>query len=248
MDDQQLIRYSRQILVPQVDLEGQVRLASAHVLIVGAGGLGSPCAIYLAAAGLGRITLCDFDSVDLSNLQRQILHNESRLGMNKAASGALTLTQVNPSCVVDAMVERADSDSLGEKISQVQVVVDCSDNFETRHLLNRLCVEFRIPLVSGAAIQTTGQLTVFDSRAKSSPCYACFLPEHTERAELDCASSGILGPVTGTIGAMQATEVIKLLVSGTSHLVGRVLLYDAWLCEWQSVDIVKKPGCLVCGA
>jgi len=158
MDDQQLIRYSRQILVPQVDLEGQVRLASAHVLIVGAGGLGSPCAIYLAAAGLGRITLCDFDSVDLSNLQRQILHNESRLGMNKAASGALTLTQVNPSCVVDAMVERADSDSLGEKISQVQVVVDCSDNFETRHLLNRLCVEFGIPLVSGAAIQTTGQL------------------------------------------------------------------------------------------
>lgn len=246
MDDCQLERYSRHILLPQIDLQGQQSILNGHVLIVGLGGLGSPCALYLAAAGVGRLTLCDFDSVDLTNLQRQVLHRDSRIGVNKAVSARAELASLNSACQVDVVTDRATLENLRSYVAEADIVVDCSDNFETRHAINRLCVATQRPLVTGAAIQMSGQISVFDIRDQNSPCYACFLPEGTQTGDLDCGSSGILGPVTGTIGSMQATEVLKLLAQGMTSLSGRVLLYDAMLAEWETMPIQKNPMCDVC--
>ena len=247
MNDRQLLRYSRHIVLDGFDTVGQERLLNAHVLIVGMGGLGSPVATYLASAGVGQMTICDFDEVDLSNLQRQIIHRESRLSFNKALSAQAEITAINSDCIVHASTERMDVNRLDSLIDSVDVVVDASDNFETRHAINRACVRFSTPLVTGTAINYVGQISVFDLRDSKSPCYACFVPEETSSGEDNCNTSGVLAPLTGTIGSMQASEVLKLLVHGRSRLVGRALLYDALDSEWSHCPIIKKVDCSVCG-
>ncbi|MGA1207190.1 MAG: HesA/MoeB/ThiF family protein [Litorivicinaceae bacterium] len=246
MNEQQLLRYSRQLLLSDIGVEGQARMLAGHVLVIGVGGLGSAVALYLASAGVGRLTLCDGDHVDLSNLQRQVLHRESRLGMNKAASAREELATINPDCHVTAMTTFADDAHLDEWVKVASVVVDASDNFDTRQAVNRACVRWRKPLVSGAAIAWVGQLSVFDVRQPDSPCYACFMSEQTETPTQTCSDTGVLGPLTGTIGSMQATEVIRLLCHERSALVGRVLLYDALHVGWQDLVIQKNPSCAVC--
>lgn len=247
MNDSQLLRYSRHILLPQIDVEGQERLLASHVLIVGLGGLGSPCALYLAAAGVGGLTLCDFDEVELSNLQRQVVHRPSRVGVNKALSAQQELGALNPECQVDVVTERVTADQVRVLVAGADVVVDCSDNFSTRHVLNRACVEMKTPLVSGSAIQTVGQIAVFDASRPESPCYACFVAEDAFDSAMNCASAGVLGPLTGTIGTLQATEVIKCLIRSDHSIVGQVMLYDAWAAEWSRLPIRKQSGCAVCG-
>lgn len=246
MEDQDLLRYSRHLLLDEIDFEGQERIMAGHVLIIGAGGLGSPAAIYLASAGVGHLTICDGDEVDLTNLQRQTLHRVSRLGENKAASAKVELAEVNPGCKVRAIERRVGPDEMDTLVNDADVVVDASDNFATRHAVNRACVKARKPLVSGAAIRFAGQISVFDIRQPKSPCYACFLPEDAQVEEERCSAMGVLAPLTGVIGSMQAAEVLNLLVADESELVGRVLLYDALSAEWQSVPVQRKSGCSVC--
>ncbi len=246
MKDKDLLRYSRHILLREIDIEGQEKILAGHVLIVGAGGLGSPAAIYLASAGVGRLTICDGDEVDMTNLQRQILHRETRLGMNKAASAGIELAAVNPNCDVRAVEKRLGAEEFERFVAEADVVLDTSDNFATRHAVNRACVKAGKPLVSGAAIRFAGQISVFDPRQPSSPCYACFLPEETDTEEERCAAMGVLAPLTGTIGSMQATEALHLLVFGDSELTGRMLLYDGLSAEWQSVPVPKNPSCAIC--
>lgn len=246
MNDHQLIRYSRHIFLDGFDAQGQENLLSSHVLIVGMGGLGSPVASYLASAGVGRLTVCDFDEVELSNLQRQILHRDTRLGMNKAQSAKIELEAINRDCQVTSVSERVDSAMLDRLIPSIDVVVDASDNFETRHLINRSCVKHRKPLISGAAINYVGQVAVFDLRDDQTACYACFVPEDTPTIADQCSTSGVLAPLTGTIGSIQATEVINLLVSGRSQLNGRVMLYDAREAELSTLPVVKNSRCTVC--
>lgn len=247
MDDTQLLRYSRHILLQQIDVEGQERILAGRVLIVGAGGLGSPVAMYLASAGVGRITICDGDTVDLTNLQRQILHREDRIGMNKAASARIAMAEINPDCRVTAVERRVGPEELAALVAEADVAVEASDNFATRHALNRACVAAGTPLVSGAAIRFAGQLAVFDPRQEASPCYACLFPEDAAIPEDRCATMGVLAPLTGTIGSMQATEVLHLLFAGQSALTGRLLLYDAMSAEWQDMTIPRNPACKVCG-
>lgn len=247
LNDKQLLRYSRHIVLDGFDTVGQERLLKAHVLIIGMGGLGSPIATYLASAGIGQLTICDFDTVDLSNLQRQIIHRESRLGFNKALSAQAEITAINSDCTVHAITERVDVNRLDSLIDSVDVVVDASDNFETRHVINRACVRFSKPLVTGTAINYIGQITVFDLRDSTSPCYACFVPGETSSSEDNCSTSGVLASLTGTIGSMQASEVLNLLVHGRSRLVGRALLYDALDSEWSHYPVIKKIHCSVCG-
>lgn len=246
MEDKDLLRYSRHILLGEIDIEGQEKILAGHVLIVGAGGLGSPAAIYLASAGVGQLTICDGDEVDLTNLQRQTLHRETRLGMNKAASAQIELADINPNCSVRTIEKRVGPEELHQLVSEADVVVEASDNFATRHAVNRACVAARKPLVSGMAIRFAGQLAVFDTRQANSPCYACFLPEDAPVEEERCSAMGVLAPLTGTIGSMQATETLGLLVFGDSELAGRVLLYDALSAEWQSVSVPRNPDCNVC--
>lgn len=246
MNDQDLLRYSRHILLNEIGIEGQEKILEGHVLIVGAGGLGSPAAIYLASAGVGRLTLCDGDVVDMTNLQRQILHREDRLGVNKAASAKVELAGINPNCDIQIIESRVDAGSLAALVADADVVLEASDNFETRHAVNRACVAAGKPLVSGMAIRFVGQISVFDPRMPHAPCYACFLPEDTETEEDRCVTMGVLAPLTGTIGSMQATEALHLLVAGESELVGRVLLYDGLSSEWQSVPVPRNPSCPVC--
>lgn len=246
MDDRQLLRYSRHILLNEIGIEGQERLLAGHVLIVGAGGLGSPVATYLASAGVGHLTICDGDEVDMTNLQRQTLHREDRIGMNKALSARSELAELNPECRVTALPERVGPDRLSDLMSKVDVVVEASDNFATRHVVNRAAVWHQKPLVSGAAIRFAGQVAVFDTRDAASPCYACFLPEDAAVTEDRCATMGVFAPLTGTIGTMQATEAMHLLVSGRSEMTGRIWLYDALSADWQSVDIPRNPACPVC--
>ena len=247
LNDQQLLRYSRHILLDGFDTSGQEKLLAGHVVIVGLGGLGSPVATYLASAGVGRLTLCDFDVVELSNLQRQMIHRESRLGMNKALSAQEEIRSINPGCRVESLTERVDAAVLGKLVSEADVVVDATDNFETRHAINRVCVDCSKPLVSGTAINYVGQVAVFDMRTSDPACYACFVPIDSPSMSDQCASSGVLAPLTGTIGSIQATEVIKLLVFGYSDLNSRVLLYDAKGSDWCSVQINRRQDCLVCG-
>jgi len=246
MDDQQLLRYSRHIVLDGFDTVGQERLLNSHVLIVGMGGLGSPVATYLASAGVGQMTICDFDEVELSNLQRQILHRETRIGMNKALSAKIELEEINPDCRINPVVERIEPVVLDQLVASVDVVVDASDNFETRHAVNRACILHSKPLVSGTAINYVGQLAVFDLRNENTPCYACFVPENTPNGVDQCSTSGVLASLTGTIGTMQATEVINLLVAGSSRMNGRAVLYDARESELSSMPIKKRSECAIC--
>ena len=243
MDDQQLLRYSRHILVDEIGIEGQEKLLASHALIIGAGGLGSPAALYLASAGVGTLSIADGDTVDLSNLQRQILHSEARIGQNKTLSAEATLHSINSECRV-LTLPRLEGDALIEAVSKANVVLDCSDNFATRYALNRACVALKKPLVSGAAIKLTGQIFVVDPRQPDAPCYACLYPEDSADDELRCATTGILAPVTGVVGCMQAVEAIKLLSGFGQPATGRLQRYDALTGLWQSTRVSQDPACL----
>jgi molybdopterin-synthase adenylyltransferase len=247
MNDNQLLRYSRHILLDEIGIEGQQKLLAAHALVIGAGGLGSPAAFYLASAGIGKITLVDNDTVDLTNLQRQILHSSDRIGQPKADSGKRTLAQLNPEVEVVALAERASGERLSELVSAASVVLDCSDNFATRHAVNRACVAHKVPLVSGAAIRFDGQISVFDPRNEESPCYACLFPEDQQFEEVACSTMGVFAPLVGIIGAMQAAEALKLVAGIGESLAGRLLLLDARSMEWSSIRIGRSSDCAVCG-
>ncbi|OIQ92403.1 molybdopterin-synthase adenylyltransferase [mine drainage metagenome] len=247
MNDNQLLRYSRHILLPQVSYEGQDKLVNSHALIVGAGGLGSPVALYLAASGVGTLTICDFDVVDLTNLQRQIVHTTSSVGVNKAISAQQTLLGINPEVVVNAVCGKSTEDDFARLVSQADVIIDCSDNFATRYTLNRLCVKFKKPLVSGAAIGFEGQVTVYDMRSETSPCYHCLFPDNGEDTELRCANNGVFAPLVGMIGTTQAAEALKLLMGIGESLQGRLLLLDALSMEWRTIKLKKDSACSVCG-
>jgi len=248
VDDQQLLRYSRHILLPEIGIEGQERLRRARVLVVGAGGLGCPAALYLAASGVGRLTIADADHVDLTNLQRQILYRTDSIGAGKAGAARAALAALNPEVEVVALAERVEGAAVEPLVREADVVLDCSDNFATRHALNRGCVRHAKPLVSGAAIRFDGQVAVFDLRRGDAPCYACLFPEHGEHEEPRCAVMGVLAPLTGTVGALQAMEAIKLLAGCGETLNGRLLLLDALRAQWRSVRVAKDPECEVCGA
>lgn len=247
LDDQQLLRYSRHIMLPQFDVAGQQRLLNASVLVIGAGGLGSAVAMYLAASGIGELHINDFDNVDISNLQRQIIHREASIGVNKAESAQQTLQQINSACRVHVHSNKLQRPALDQLIQQVDCVVDASDNFSTRFLINELCVKNRKPLISGAAIRMEGQLSVFDSRNPESPCYRCLYQDQDEQ-EQTCSENGILAPVVGTIGCLQATETIKVLSAVGKPLVGQLLVFDAMYMEWRKLNLKKDPHCPVCHA
>jgi len=247
MNDHQLLRYSRHILLPEVGIEGQEKLLAAHALVIGAGGLGSPACMYLASGGVGRITLADGDSVDLTNLQRQILHTTAAVGRAKAFSGKDTLAEINPEVEVNAIPERLEGAGLDRLVASADVVLDCSDNFATRHAVNRACVRHAKPLVSGAAIRFDGQVSVFDLRSAEAPCYNCLFPEDTEAEETRCAVMGVFAPLTGIIGTTQAAEALKLLAGVGESLSGRLLLLDGLAMEWRSIRLSKDPACKVCG-
>jgi adenylyltransferase/sulfurtransferase len=246
MTDQELLRYSRHILLNEIGVEGQQRLREASMLVIGAGGLGSPAAFYLASAGVARITLVDGDTVDLTNLQRQILHTTDRIGSPKATSGQVALAAINADVQVVPVTRRADHDALAGLVSTVTVVLDCSDNFATRHALNQACVTHRKPLVSGAAIRFDGQVAVFDLRHEASPCYACLFPPGEGEDEL-CAVMGVFAPLTGIIGTTQAAEALKLAAGIGESLEGRLLMLDALSMRWHSVRVKRDPACPVCG-
>ena len=247
MTDEQLLRYSRHILLDALGIEGQQRILDSHALIVGAGGLGSPAALYLASAGIGKITLVDDDDVDLTNLQRQIIHTEARVGMAKALSGQVALAAINPAVDVVPVQKRLAGDELDALVASVDLVLDCTDNFATRHAINRACVHHRKPLVSGAAIRFDGQVSVYDLRRDEAPCYHCLFPEGEEVEEVRCAVMGVFAPLTGIVGTMQAAEALKLAAGIGETLNGRLLLLDALSMEWRSVRFKKDPGCAVCG-
>lgn len=245
MDDQQLLRYSRQIMLPEVDIDGQEKLLAARVLVIGLGGLGSPVSMYLAAAGVGTLVLADFDSVDLSNLQRQIAHTTARIGCNKARSAAQALSELNPHIAVSCIEDMLNADSLADAVARADAVVDCTDNFATRFAINSACVAAQKPLVSGAAIRLEGQVAVFDTRDPHSPCYRCLYEESDE--DLSCAANGVLAPLVGIIGSMQALEVIKLITGFGSTLTGKLLLLDARYSQWRELKLPKDHACPVCG-
>lgn len=247
MNDNQLLRYSRHILLPQIGYEGQNKLVQSHALIVGAGGLGSPVALYLAAGGVGKLTICDFDNVDLTNLQRQIIHTTQSVGLNKAISAQQTLQAINPEVVVNTVCEKSTEEAFTKLTADADVVVDCSDNFNTRYVLNRICVKLRKPLVSGAAIGFEGQITVFDFRNDDSPCYYCLFPDMGAENDMRCAENGVFAPLVGMIGTTQAAEAMKLLLSLGESLQGRLLLLDAHAMEWRSIKLSRDPLCSVCG-
>ena len=245
MNDDQLLRYSRHILLNEIGVEGQQRLRDADVLIIGAGGLGSPAAFYLASAGVGSLTLVDGDRVDLTNLQRQILHTTERIGIAKVESGRIALEAINPDVRIETVNRRVDPDALGDLVSRATLVLDCSDNFETRHAVNRACVRHARPLVSGAAVRFDGQIAAFDVRQDDSPCYACLFPPGGGEDEL-CSVMGVFAPVTGIIGTVQAAEALKLAAGVGKSLVGRLLMLDALTMEWHAVRVPRDFACPVC--
>ncbi len=247
MDDNQLLRYSRHILLPQIGIEGQEKLLGAHALIIGAGGLGSPAALYLAASGVGTITICDGDCVDLTNLQRQIAHFTHSLGTNKAISAQRTLAGINPEIRVVAIPNRIENEEISHLASQADVVLDASDNFATRHAVNRACVIHKKPLVSGAAIRFDGQVAVFDLRHPDSPCYHCLFPEAGGEEGERCAVMGVFAPLVGIIGSTQAAEALKILSGAGQSLNGRLLLLDGLQMEWRSIRLKKDLACPACG-
>jgi adenylyltransferase/sulfurtransferase len=235
------------ILLDPISIEGQTRIIESRALIVGAGGLGSPAALYLASAGVGKIILVDGDTVDLTNLQRQILHTQEDVGQAKALSGQAALMRVNPEIAVIPVSEHLAGDRLAALVAEADAVLDCSDNFATRYAINRACVQHRVPLISGAAVRFAGQISVFDPRRTDSPCYHCLFPEGEEVEEMRCAVTGIFAPLTGIIGAMQAAEALKIISGAGEPLVGRLLLLDALTMKWRCVRFGKDPRCAVCG-
>src|SRR3989338_2954689 len=254
MDDQQLLRYGRHILLNEIGIEGQQRLLDARALIIGLGGLGSPAALYLAASGVGHLTLCDHDTVDFSNLQRQIIHRTSSVGQPKVASAQSALRYINPEVECVALPVRVDEARLLDLVAQTDVVVDCSDNFATRYAVNRACLAQRKPLVSGAAIQFDGQVSVFDFRREdaseqtNAPCYNCLFPEDSQTAELRCATTGVFAPLVGIIGALQAAEALKLLMGVERGLSGKLLTVNALDMNIMRSNLSKAPACRACGS
>ena len=247
MDDQQRLRYSRHLLLNEFGGEAQERLLAAHALVVGAGGLGSAALLYLAASGMGRITVCDGDRVELTNLQRQIVHRQDSIGEPKAASAAATLKGINPEIRIEALEERAGPERLAVLARNADVVLDCSDNFATRHALNRACVAARKPLVSGAGIRFDGQVAVFDLRRGDAPCYHCLFAEDANAEDVRCAVMGVFAPLVGIIGTFQAMEAIKLVAGVGETLAGRLMLFDALASRWHEVRLARDPHCRVCG-
>ena len=247
MNDDQLLRYSRHVLLPEFGIEGQQKLLASRALIIGAGGLGSPVAMYLAAAGVGTIALADADEVDLTNLQRQVLHTTQSVGTPKVESGKANMTRLNPEVKVVALRQRLEGEALEGEVALADVVLDCSDNFATRHAVNRACVQHHKALVSGAAIRFDGQLAVFDLRRNDSACYACLFPEQAETEELRCAVTGVFAPLTGIIGTMQAAEALKLLTGVGESMAGRLAIIDALRADWRQIRLARDPGCAVCG-
>lgn len=247
LNDQALLRYSRHILLPEIDIEGQQRLGRARALIVGAGGLGSPVALYLASAGVGQICIADDDVVELSNLQRQVVHDSASLGRLKAESAAERMRGINPGVEVTALTRRLELDELEQLAASHDLVLDCCDNFATRHAVNRACVAAGTPLVSGAAVRFSGQLAVFDPRDAASPCYHCLFPDEGEAGDGPCATFGVLSPLVGVIGSLQAVEAVKLLAGITPRL-GWLTLYDGLAGEFRQIRVPRDPSCAVCAA
>ncbi len=246
ISDQQLLRYSRQIMLGEFDVGGQERLLNSRVLIVGLGGLGCPVALYLAAAGVGELILADGDVVEISNLQRQIAHSESDLGMNKARSVLQTVQELNPDCALECIERNLDEEEIRQLASRVDLVVDASDNFATRFAVNRACFQAGVPLVSGAAIRSEGQLAVFDAK-NGGPCYRCLYQEGEGDESLSCSESGVLAPVVGVIGSLQALEAVKILAGFGEPIVDHMLVIDAWSLQIQRIRLAKKADCPVCG-
>ncbi|MDM0112920.1 molybdopterin-synthase adenylyltransferase MoeB [Variovorax sp. J22R133] len=247
MDDNDLLRYSRHILLEEFGIDGQARVSAGHALVIGAGGLGSPVALYLAGAGVGHITLVDDDEVDLTNLQRQIAHTTARVGQAKVTSAAAAMHDINPELRIETHVRRADAALLAQLVPRADVVIDCSDNFLTRHEINRACVEFGRPLVAGAAIRFDGQLSVYDTRNAASPCYACLFPADAHFEETRCAVLGVFAPVVGTIGTLQASEALKLLAGIGESLAGKLLMFDGRTSSFDTMRVSRDPHCAVCG-
>jgi adenylyltransferase/sulfurtransferase len=248
MNDQQLLRYSRHILLAELGIEGQERLRTAHALVVGAGGLGCPAALYLAASGIGKLTLADPDKVDLTNLQRQILYRTDSVGALKVDAARAALSALNPEVQIHSLQKRLGEKEIEPLLVDVDIVLDCSDNFATRHALNRACVRAKKPLVSGAAIRFDAQVAVFDLRKTDAPCYACLYPEDGEVEEVQCSTMGVFAPLTGVVGALQAMEAVKLLAQAGEPLNGRLLLLDAKQSEWRTVRVTRDPACAACSA
>lgn len=246
MNDNQLLRYSRHILLPKIGYEGQEKLVNSHVLIIGAGGLGSPVALYLAASGVGHLTICDFDDVDLTNLQRQIIHTTASVGTNKAVSAKQTIYEINPDVNVQTVQQKSSEAEFAELVAKADVVIDCSDNFATRYALNRVCFMLKKPLVSGAAIGFEGQISVFDFRHVNSPCYHCLYPDTGDDTEMRCSENGVFAPLVGMIGTTQAAEALKLLINIGESLEGRLLLLDAFNLEWRTIKLKRDLKCAVC--
>lgn len=246
MNDQQLLRYSRQIMLPQIDIDGQQKLHAANVLIVGAGGLGSPAAMYLAAAGVGKLTIYDNDVVDLSNLQRQIAHHTPDIGFDKVISSQQTLNKLNPEVEVRAIKQRLTGDLLDFEVKNADLVLDCSDNFTTRFAINQACVNHQTPLVSGAAIRFEGQVTVFTPGQRNSPCYNCLYQNEGDEAQ-NCATHGVIAPITGIVGSIQALEAIKLIIKQGDSLVGRLVLIDGLNMEFNTLRLKRNVDCPCCG-
>ncbi len=247
MTDDQLLRYSRHILLEEIGIEGQQRLLASHALVIGAGGLGSPVALYLGSAGVGHITLVDDDAVDLTNLQRQVAHNMARIGQPKVASAAQAIAAINPDVQVTCVQARVGAQQLGALVAAADVVLDCCDNFATRQAINAACVAQRKPLVSGAAIRFDGQLAVYDPRSAHSPCYACVFPPEQVPEETRCATLGVLAPLVGIIGSMQAAEALKLLCGAGESVAGRLLMLDGRAMQFSEIKVLRNPACPVCG-
>ncbi len=245
MNDQQLLRYSRQIMLPQVDISGQEKLLRTKILIVGAGGLGCPAAIYLTTSGVGQITIYDDDKVDLSNIQRQIAHYTDDVGTEKVISTLETLKKINPDVLVHAKNRRLAGKLLEDEVAKADVVLDCSDNFSTRFDINQACVKHHIPLVSGAAIRFEGQISVFTPGVNNSPCYNCLYADNDEEMQ-NCATNGVIAPITGIIGSIQALEALKIVLEIGETLTGRLLLLDGLTMEWQTMKLKKNQNCPTC--
>ena len=246
MTDDQLLRYSRHILLDEMGIEGQEKVLASHALIIGAGGLGSPAALYLASAGVGHITLVDDDVVDLTNLQRQIAHTTARVGVPKVESAAEAMAAINPGVQVTALKTRVDAAQLDALVKSATVVLDCSDNYATRHAVNAACVKHGRPLVAGAVIRFDAQITVVDPRNAQSPCYACIFPPDAEFEEVRCSTMGVFAPLVGVVGAMQAAEALKLMAGIGSSLAGRLLMLDGRSMEWSTMQVHRAPECAVC--
>lgn len=248
MRDDQLLRYSRHILLNEWGVDGQERVSQSHALVVGAGGLGSPAALYLASAGVGQITLIDHDVVDVTNLQRQIAHTQDRVGQLKVESLKKAIEQINPEVQVQCIAQRADSVLLNQHVALADVILDCTDNFETRHAINLACVQHNKPLVSGSALRMDGQVAVYDIRQSQAPCYACVFPPTQQFEETRCATMGVLAPLVGIIGSLQATEALKILSGMGASLTGQLILFNAQFMEWQTLQTHRHVQCPVCSA